>query len=204
MSALESESHLVREAIAGDRASLAQLLLVHYDALYRHIESRISHDLQGLIRAEDILQQTFVRAAQAVGTFEPRHEGALRGWLKTIAENLLRDAEKRRRRERRERLAMNSARDSALASPINRLLGTNTSPSRRAALGESVRSMKSALAQLPDEQQDILRRRYFLGQTLDEIAAATGRSKDGVRGLCFRARKSLRAAMGRSSLYFSN
>ncbi len=199
MSAVESESELIRAAIAGDRASLAQLLLVHYDALNRHIESRISKDLQGLIRAEDILQQTFVRAAQAVNTFEPRHDGALRGWLKTIAENLLRDAEKRRRREHRERMAV----DSAVSPPINRLLGTNSSPSRRAALGESVRNMRSAMGRLPEDQQDVLHRRYFLGQTLDEIATATGRSKDGVRGLCFRARKNLRAVMGRTSLYFS-
>ena len=42
MSAVESESHLIDEAIEGDRASLAQLLLLHYDALYRHIDTRIS------------------------------------------------------------------------------------------------------------------------------------------------------------------
>ena len=53
------------------------------------------------MRADDVLQQTFVRAAQAIGTFEPRHADAFRGWLRTIADNLVRDAEKRRRRERR-------------------------------------------------------------------------------------------------------
>jgi len=198
MSAVESASHLIDEAIEGDRASLAQLLLLHYDALYRHIDMRISHDLQGLVRADDVLQQTFVRAAHAIAAFEPRHENAFRGWLKTIADNLVRDAEKRRRRERRERV------DNAYSPPLNRLLGAHTSPSRRAAHGESVRNMKSAMAQLSPDQQDVLQRRYFEGQSLDQIAEATGRSKDGVRGLCFRARQNLRAVMGRSSLYFSH
>ncbi len=71
-------------------------------------------------------------------------------------------------------------------------------------MGENVRSMKSAMLLLPEDQREVLRRRYFLGESLDEIAAATGRSKDAVRGLCFRARRNLRCAMGRSSLYFTN
>jgi DNA-directed RNA polymerase specialized sigma24 family protein len=73
MSGADSESSLVRRAVAGDRAALSQLLLVHFDDLHRHVESRISPQLQGLMRADDILQQTFLRAAQAIGTFELRH-----------------------------------------------------------------------------------------------------------------------------------
>ena len=200
MSAVDSESELVRRAIAGDRTSLSQLLLIHYDELHRHIESRISPNLQGLVRADDLLQQTFVRAAQAIGSFEYRHDDALRGWLRTIADNLLRDAEKRRRRERRELPAGDSAAEPAL----NRLIGAHTSPSRRVQRWESIHSMKMAMTQLSTDQQDILRRRYLQGHSLDQIAAATGRTKDAVRGLCFRARKNLRAVMGRSSLYFSS
>jgi RNA polymerase sigma-70 factor (ECF subfamily) len=199
MSTGESESQLITAAIEGDRAALAQLLLLHYDALHVHVDMRILPEVQGLIRAEDILQQTFVRAAQAIASFEDRHEGAFRAWLKTIANNLVRDANKRRRRERRE-----GAFDSSVSPRLNRLMGALTSPSRRAAHGENVRSMKEAMVHLPDDQQDVLRRRYLLGQSLDQIAAATGRSKDGVRGLCFRARKNLRSVMGRSSLYFSS
>ena len=101
MSGPDSELSLIERAVAGDRVALSQLLLLHFNALHQHVESRISHRLQGLMRADDVLQQTFVRAAQAIGTFELRHAGAFRGWLRTIADNLVRDAEKRRRRERR-------------------------------------------------------------------------------------------------------
>ncbi len=200
MPPIESELDLVRAAVAGDRASLAQLLLLHYDALYWHIDLRISKDLQGLIRADDILQQTFVRATKAITSFEIRPDATLCGWLKTIADNLVRDAEKRRRRERRER----APEDSANARPNKILIGAHTPPSRQAAQKESIRNMKSAMARLPNDQRDVLHRRYLLGQTLDQIAEETGRSKDGVRGLCFRARRNLRAVMGRTSLYFSN
>jgi RNA polymerase sigma-70 factor (ECF subfamily) len=200
MSELESESQLIREAISGDRGSLSQLLLLHYDALYWHVESRISTNLRGLMRADDVLQQTFVRAAQAISTFELRQGDGFRCWLKTIADNLVRDAEKRRRRERRESPGANSP----CVPDINRVTGGQTSPSRRVQRGESIHVMKRALARLPGDQQEVLRRRYLQGQSLDQIAAAMQRSKDAVRGLCFRARKNLRAGMGHSSLYFSN
>jgi RNA polymerase sigma-70 factor (ECF subfamily) len=200
MSAAVNESQLISQAIAGNRASLAELLLLHYDALHRHVDTRISQNLQGLVRAEDILQQAFVRAANAIATFENRHEGAFGGWLKTIADNLVRDAEKGRRRERRAGALPAS---STVSPPLQQLVGVHSSPSRQAARGENLRNMKVAMGRLPDDQREVLHRRYFLGETLQEIAAATGRSKSGVRGLCFRARKNLRQAMGRTSLYFT-
>ena len=144
MSGAESELSLIDRAVAGDRVALSQLLLLHFDGLHQHVESRISHRLQGLMRADDILQQTFVRAAQAIGTFEPRHPDAFRGWLRTIADNLVRDAEKRRRRERRfpAFLWRMSGGDPPGTTPgvMDQLAGSMTSPSRRVQRGEAVRT----------------------------------------------------------------
>jgi RNA polymerase sigma-70 factor (ECF subfamily) len=86
---------------------------------------------------------------------------------------------------------------------MEHLPGPVTSPSRQVARREAVRSMQAALADLPEDQREVLRRRYLLGQSLDQIAAATGRSRGAVRGLCYRARQQVRAVMGRSSLYFT-
>ena len=196
----------MRRAIAGDRAALSALLLDHYDSLHHHISNRISNQLQGLVRADDILQQTFVRAAQRITEFQPQHDGAFRGWLKTIAENLLRDAEKRRRRERR----ASSQRERSTASEGNRPVGgldqlaaNLTTPARRVHRNDSIVRMKAAMQQLPREQREVIRRRYLLGQSLEEVAEALGCSKDAARGLCYRARQRLRAHMGRTSMYFS-
>jgi RNA polymerase sigma-70 factor (ECF subfamily) len=207
MSGPDSQSALLTRAVAGDRAALAQLFLQHYDTLQEHVESRLTPDVRGLVRAEDVIQQTFVRAAQAVTTFVPRHADAFHGWLVTIADNLVRDLRRRRGRERRVAdLAgpVAGADNSAHAGPgVDQLAGAETSPSRRAGRREVARHLQAALSTLPDDQRDVLHRRYLLGESLDEIARATGRTTDAVRGLCFRARKKLRGAMGRSSLYFS-
>ncbi len=196
----------MRRAIAGDRAALSALLLDHYDSLQHHISTRISHQLRGLVRADDILQQTFVRAAQRIAEFQPQHEGAFRGWLKTIAENLLRDAEKRRRRERR--ASSDRGRSSATeghrpAGDIDQLAGNLTTPARRVHRNDTIARMKAAMQQLPQEQREVIHRRYLLGQSLEEVAEALGCSKDAARGLCYRARQRLRVHMGRTSMYFS-
>jgi RNA polymerase sigma-70 factor, ECF subfamily len=202
-----SESDLLRRAVAGDRDCLSQLLLIHYDDLRRHIARRISGDLERLILADDILHQTFVRAAQAIGKFQPRQPGTLRAWLATIAENLIKDAEKRRRRERRapaEEMPRGRPNgDSSRVALVERLAGDNTTPSAGGRRRENAARVRAALAGLPAEQREVLERYYLHEQSLEQIAQALGATKDSIRGLCYRGRKNLRAIMGGSSLYFS-
>jgi RNA polymerase sigma-70 factor (ECF subfamily) len=203
----DCESDLIRLAAAGDRASLSQLLLIHYDELSRHVAARVSSELQGLIRPEDILQQTFVRAAQAIGAFQPRHEGAFRAWLKTIAANLVKDAEKRRRRERRagpHRVRSQLLSNESSGAPfVEKLAQQNTTPGGRAQRRENIRCLQAAVAKLPTDQREVIQRYYIQDQSLEQIAQAMDRTKDAVRGICYRARRNLRAIMGQSSLYFS-
>jgi len=204
----ESERELIAQAIAGDRTALSQLLLDHYDALRHHLTRFISPELASLLRPEDVLQQVFVRAAQSVSGFEYRHAGSFRCWLETIANNLVRDAEKRRRRERR---AGNDAAgkpagigDSSVVQLMDRLAADVTTPGGRAQSREHVRRLQVAIAGLPPEQREVIERFYLQDQSYEQIAAAMNRSKDAVRGLCYRARQNLRDLMGRSSLYFSS
>ena len=105
------ETELIQRAIAGDRAALSQLLLIHHDALRRHIDHESAGRQLGVMLADDILQQSFVRAALNIRTFENREVGSLRGWLKSIATNLIKDARKRRGRERRANSPHNSHSD---------------------------------------------------------------------------------------------
>jgi RNA polymerase sigma-70 factor (ECF subfamily) len=197
------ELDLLRRAVAGDRAALSQVLLLHYDGLQRHIAARICGDLERLLLADDILHQTMVRATQAIGRYRPQHEGAFRAWLSTIADNLIKDAEKRRRRERRAGQEMAPGEGSSWAALVERIAGDATTPSVRGQRHESARRVRDALAALPDDQREIVERYYLKEQSLEEIAETLGCTKGAVRAACYRARKRLREQMGRSSLYFS-
>ncbi|MCA9118937.1 MAG: sigma-70 family RNA polymerase sigma factor [Planctomycetaceae bacterium] len=204
MSERDLEYELLRRAIAGDRASLSQLLLIHHDALRRHISLESVGEQLGVMHADDVLQQTFVRAAKGITKFQEREVGSMRGWLKTIASNVIRDAKKRRGRERRTAEARPYSDDGSLLNAVERLSCDQTPPIKRVQRSESIRRMHVAMASLPAEQRDIVERYYLQSQTLEEIAISTGRTIGSIRGICYRARKTLRELMGRSSLYFSN
>lgn len=201
------ETKLIQEAVAGDRTALSQLLLLHHDTLQRHIARQIASASLAVVQAEDILQQTFVRAAHGIKSFEVRGPGAFRGWLKTIATNLIKDAQKRQHRERRGPRIQGRpsalSDDGSVAMVVERLAADHTPPPKRVQNRESIRRMRAALASLPEEQRDVIERYYIQNESLEQIAAATGRTKGAIRGMCYRARKNLRGMMGESSLYFS-
>lgn len=207
MSTGHIESDLLRQAVQGDRASLSEVLLLHYDDLGRHIARRISAELEPVVVADDILHQTLVRAAQGIGRYEPRHEGAFHAWLTTIADNLIRDALKRRRRERRATgvAAPGGAagQNSSWAALVDRIAGDGTSPSVGTQRRENARRVRAALVALPAEYREVIERHYLMEQSLDQIAEDKATTKGAVRALCYRARKRLRELMGQSSQYFS-
>jgi RNA polymerase sigma-70 factor (ECF subfamily) len=207
MSCEDLESDLLQRAVGGDRAALAQVLLIHYDSLRRHVARRISGDLGRLVDAEDVLHQTLVRAAGAIGRFEPRQEGAFRGWLKTIADNLIKDTQKRGRRERRASAPDGPRRDAgengSWAALVERIAGDGSTPSVKTQRRENAHRLRVALAALPAGYREVIERYYLRDQSLAEIAQALGGTKGSIRSTCYRARKRLRELMGQSSMYFS-
>jgi RNA polymerase sigma-70 factor (ECF subfamily) len=202
-----SESDLIRQAAFGDRVALAQLLFHHHDVLKRHIARRLSAAVPGVVSADDILQQTFVQAARGVSSFNGNAAG-FRAWLTTIATNLILDAQKRNRRERRSPARRDApatcSDDGPFTNIVDRLAGDITPPVGRVERQESIFRMRAAIANLSPEHREVIQRYYLHDQPLQEIAAAMGRTKEAVRGLCYRARKDLREIMGGSSLFFSN
>ncbi len=205
MTGRDTEDQLIERAKAGDSAAMSQILLIYYDPLHQHVSNRISVQLQGIVRPEDILQLVFMRSARAISRFERRHDSSVWGWLKTIADNLVRDAEKGRRRERRGDARPCGAGEDPISAreAAGPLIDDRTTPGHGVQRRESLVRLRNAIGQLPEEQREVVRRRYLNGQSLNEIAESCDLSKEAVRGLCYRARKNLKTLMGRTSMYFS-
>ncbi len=82
---------LLDAARRGDEHAFVQLTAPHRGALHRHCYRMLG----GLDDADDALQETLLRAWQAIGTFRPR--APLAAWLHRIATNVcLRMIEQRR------------------------------------------------------------------------------------------------------------
>jgi RNA polymerase sigma-70 factor (ECF subfamily) len=202
----EDSQQLLAAAVAGDQEALEQLLVERYHLLHAHVAPRIAAQYRAVIDPEDILQQTLLEAFRDISRFRPDSPEAFTRWLKTIAEHRLLDAIKslrcrKRGGDARKIEAAPSAQNSAV-NLLAELEADGLTPSRAAAQDEAVALLQVNLARLPGQYAAALRLRYLQGLTEEEAAAQLNQTPDAVRGLCHRAKKKLREAMGKSSLYY--
>src|SRR5687767_3604950 len=76
----------------GSMPSFAAMVRDHWDAVYRLAQSLTNHAHD----AEDLAQETFLRAAGKIDSFRPGTN--LRSWLLKIASNAFLDEQRKRRR----------------------------------------------------------------------------------------------------------
>jgi RNA polymerase sigma factor (sigma-70 family) len=65
-----------------------------------------------------------------------------------------------------------------------------------ASLRDDIDSVAAALAELTDDQREVIELRFFAGLSVAETAEAMGRQDGTVRGLQFRAIAALRRSLG--------
>jgi RNA polymerase sigma-70 factor, ECF subfamily len=201
------EPVLVAAAVAGDRVALERLLLAHYDELTRRVAARLPARIQATQAVEDILQVTFSQAFRDIRSFEPRGGANFGNWLAKIAENRLLDAIKEHDAPKRGgdlRRVSDAARDeSRILSLWDWIAASDTSPSSVVAREEALHALNVALAALPPDQREAIRLKHFEGKSVEETAAAMGRTSGAVRGLIHRGKQQLQDAMGRASRWIS-
>src|SRR5262245_60162518 len=93
--------HLLSAAVAGDRAALQGLLLIHYAEIDSAIRRRFSQELAAHVEVEDLIQDALVDVYRGIGTYRDTAEGSFAAWLDRIAENRVIDTVRRYRRHKR-------------------------------------------------------------------------------------------------------
>lgn len=171
----DDERSLVAAAARGEVAA--------FETLYRRHAARVHGVIARLVgkgpRAEDLTQDAFVRAWQALPAF--RYESALGTWLHRLAVNTaLMDL-----RGRRGRLEEG---EDALES-----VGVADSAGHRTALRLD---LERAVASLPPGAQPVLVLYDVEGWTHEEIAAGLGIAVGSSKAQLHRARQLLRARLG--------
>jgi RNA polymerase sigma-70 factor, ECF subfamily len=173
------EAALVRAAQGGDQAAFAEIVRHHQRAVYRvaYALTRNSAD------ADDLAQETFVRAYQAIGRFragEPLHP-----WLSRIAVNLTYSLY--RRRKRRPETSIEP-----LLEAGRQWASGGDDPAEQAAEAESHRRLAEAFAGLSHEHQAVLTLRVVEDLPYDEIARVLNVPMGTVMSRLSRARAELR------------
>jgi RNA polymerase sigma-70 factor (ECF subfamily) len=175
------ESDLVRAAQGGDESAFTGIVVRYQRAVYR-----IAY---GLVRnhsdADDLAQETFIRAYQAIGRF--RVGEPLLPWLSRITVNLAYSLF--RRRKRRPETALDPLVESG------RQWSAGEDPAEETAKRERERHLGEAFEGLKPEHRAVLVLRVVEGLAYDEIAKSLGVPVGTVMSRLSRARAELKARL---------
>ena len=174
-----------------------RLLQFHSDELSQFIRRKLQGNPIGHVDEEDILHDTLVRALESPRRQEIRRPIA---WLKTIANNLLRD-----RFKKISSLQRNLGRDCSMLDPSHPLLALIAdseflTPSYSFSLNELIDAINCAIEMLPNEQKIAVQIQCLEQCSPAETAQRMNRSQASVRGLVQRAKQSLRKSLLYSAL----
>ncbi len=154
-----ANSELMRRMAGGDRDALAEL----YDSLSRPLYSTARHILKDECEAQDVVHDVFLTLWKNASSFDSSR-GAAFSWAVTLTRN--RSIDRLRTRANRARLLGNSVPDDLGYDSGAEMLGAEA----RVDLGDRAVAVRSALAELPREQQLALELAFFSGLTQREIA----------------------------------
>jgi RNA polymerase sigma-70 factor (ECF subfamily) len=175
----EQDVALVRRARDGDRAAFDELIRCTSRLVY----ARLVLDTGDAHRAEDLLQETLLRAYRSIRQLAD--PAGFRPWLMTIAQNVLTDA---LRHDARQKRAEPPRSDTPLAELPAK------SDVRREELRQQVLAV---LRSLPEEYRLPLTLRYLGGADYETISTQLGLTNGSLRGLLHRGLKMLRERLPR-------
>lgn len=173
-----NDSQLISAAQAGDRAALNTLLSSHWQPIYQFVLYKVAnqHD------AQDIAQETFIRAFRALSRYQERN-ASFRTYLGRIALNLIADHWRR----------LGRAPQTVDIADYRGLLEEATdSPEDWVLKSERQKEVAGALAQLPVDQKRVVEMRLLIGLSVQETAARMQKTEAAVKMLQQRALGNLR------------
>ena len=164
-----SDAAIVQRVLGGEVEAFSILVERYYD----HYVRFAAHLVGNREDAEEVVQDTFLRAYRALGRYEERERfGA---WMLRILVNRARTVS-----------AMGRRREKLFPEQVDETLpeAAEAHPAERAAVREEV---SRALAQLGPDQREAFLLHYVEGLSYEEIAAITG---SGISALKMRVKRS--------------
>ncbi len=159
-----NDSALLHQYRSGDRNAISQLIERHSRRVRNYIRMMVKdQDL-----AEDIFQETFIKAVRVIDEGRYCDNGKFLSWVLRIAHNQVIDYFRNQRQNK-------SLTESDAGYDV---LGTLQFADRTiedAIVSEQIeRDIRSLIELLPAEQREVVRMRYFAGLSFKEIAEQTG------------------------------
>ena len=182
----QSDAATVALARDGDSEAFRALVDRHSRAVYR-----VAYRMTGSAHdAEDVVQDTFLKAYRQLGRFESRANFST--WLHRIAVNCSIDLI----RARPHREAAHDTTDlEQFGADVERNDSEGTSPERLMLSTEVQERINSAMGDLSAMERAAFTLRHFEGRSIEEISTTLGLKTNAAKHSIFRAVRKMRAAL---------
>ncbi len=180
---MQDELLLLHRAKSLDQDALAQVHEQYYDAIYRYMTYRVN-DLQ---TAEDLTSEVFIRFLYAIQN-KNAPQNTIRGWLFGAASLILKEHYRKKTQAKLTEL------DDGLPDQW-------VEPTEELEARESKKALRQALANLTEEQQQVLALRFGYELPIRDVAETMNKSEGSIKMLQVRAIAALTRIMTGSESY---
>ena len=178
----------IKRAQEGDREAFEKLFGLYRDDVEAIVRRRLGGYLRQRIEAEDVLQETFLKAMQSVQAYRERGPGSFLNWLRGIAENILLYWARQHQRTN-------------LLRSGHAFRGSDPSPSKLARREERFDRLQQALNALSPAHREIVLLARVEGLAVKDIARRLDRSPASVKQMLWRALHKLAAGFGETESF---
>jgi RNA polymerase sigma factor (sigma-70 family) len=186
-----SDSQLISLYRNGNEEAFKDLVLRHKNKVF----TAINLIVKDRYLAEDLLQESFIKAINTIKAGKYNEEGKFLPWIMRIGHNLAIDTFRRARRY--PTVLMDDG------SNIFDTLDFAVAPTEDQRLREdSINKLKSHIQELPERQKEVLIMRAYLDMSFKEIAEATGVSINTALGRMRYALINLKKKMKNNNLAY--
>ena len=158
-----SDRVLLNNYLSGDRSAISELIERHSQRVRNYIGMMVKdNDI-----ADDIFQETFIKAVKVIDEGRYVDSGKFLSWVLRIAHNRVLDY------FRREKASKQVNESEAGYDMIGTMRFSEPTAEDNMVLGEVEQTVRNLIDQLPEEQKEVVRLRYYSKLSFQEIAEQT-------------------------------
>jgi RNA polymerase sigma-70 factor (ECF subfamily) len=193
---------LVRQAVAGNAAAIAELFARHRSQLTRMIAVRLDPRLKGRLDPSDIVQDVLVEASQKMATDLKNNPVEFYPWLRGLAWDRLcrlhrhHVSTRKRSVAREEPFTPTNVDDESVLKLAECIAASGDGPGSQVMHAELRRRVRDALTQLPPKDREIIVLRFLEQLSTKDAADVLGISLSAVKSRQLRAIARLQDLLG--------